>query len=767
MKRYQRFFELTIILLWLSAESKAQMASFAPYQPSKQEMLANYRRAQLMDSLTKNKVYKNTLKTCWQKGGNAFWYCNTVKDNVREYWLVDVQKGQKRNAFDAEKLASGLSAQLGKSLDARRLLLDSLCFDKNNQFLSFKAEKSYFQCNLNDYTCTKIESLPKDETVYPSFLHSWERWNSFATDSISPDKKWVAFIKNNNILIQPTSGGQNIQFTNDGSTSKPYGALAWSPDSKYIVAYRISPVKDSLVYYIRTDVPNTTRGQLNSQPYKQPGDPFTTFEMFAYRLDTQKAIKIDCPVLDFFEAPKLNWRKNDERYYLFEKVDRGHQRFRIFEVDSFTGQTKTILDEKTDTFMYENRLFTHYLPETNEIVRTSEKDGWRHLYLKSTLKDTEQQITKGNWVVRTIDSIDVKKREIWFSASGMNPEEDPYYIHYYRIGLDGKNLLELTPQKGNHNLSYSPDKRFYIDAYSEVHVPTKFELKRTSDGKKLMTLEQADASDYLATGIRLPEPFHTKGRDGQTDIWGIICRPSKFDSTLKYPVIEQIYAGPQDSFVPKSFMGRYSEMQSMAELGFIVVQIDGMGTANRSKAFHDVCWKNLADAGFPDRIKWIMALAQKYPYVDITRVGLFGTSAGGQNALGGLLFHPEFYKAGVAACGCHDNRVDKQWWNEQWMGYPVGKHYEEQSNVVNAGKLQGNLLLIVGETDTNVPPESTYRVINSLIKAGKTFDFLPIPNMGHSDGGPYGRIRKRDFFVKYLLGIDPPQRNTNELLTDK
>ncbi|HEY9256895.1 S9 family peptidase, partial [Chitinophaga sp.] len=333
---------------------------------------------------------------------------------------------------------------------------------------------------------------------------------------------------------------------------------------------------------------------------------------------------------------------------------------------------------------------------------------------------------------------------------------------YYRIDFNGSKLLDLTPAIGNHLVFFSPDKKFYIDKYSQVNVPPVNELRRTADGKLITVLEKADVSAWQATGVPFPVPFAAKGRDGKTDIWGVMCRPSNFDSTKLYPVVENIYAGPQDAFVPKSFMSYYIDMQALADLGFIVVQIDGMGTANRSKAFHDVCWKNLADAGFPDRILWIKALARQYPFVDTTRVGLYGTSAGGQNALGGLLFHPEFYKAAVASCGCHDNRVDKQWWNEQWMGYPVGKHYEEQSNVTNAGKLQGSLLLMVGEADTNVPPESTYRVIDALIKKGKTFEFLPIPGMGHSDGGPYGRLKRRDFFVQHLLQSTPPDRNTNE-----
>ena len=398
------------------------------------------------------------------------------------------------------------------------------------------------------------------------------------------------------------------------------------------------------------------------------------------------------------------------------------------------------------------------------MIWSSEKDGYRHLYLVNTLTGKQQPITKGNWVVREIDSVDVAKREIWFRASGINEGEDPYFMHAYRIGFDGKKQIDLTPEKGHHILSFSSDRKYYLDTYSQVNVAPVSVLKRTVDTKIILELEHGTTGGFLAAGVKLPEVFVSKARDGKTDIWGIVCRPSKMDEHKTYPVIEYIYAGPQDSFVPKGFLP-YSEMQSMAELGFIVVQIDGMGTANRSKAFHDICWKNLSDAGFPDRILWMKAMARQYQNADISRVGIYGTSAGGQNSTGALLFHPEFYKAAVSACGCHDNRIDKQWWNEQWMGYPVGPHYEEQSNITNAAKLQGNLLLIVGEADENVPPESTYRLADALIKANKDFDFLCVPGMGHSDGGVYGRRRKRDFFVKNLLQAEPPQRNTAVVLT--
>jgi len=282
------------------------------------------------------------------------------------------------------------------------------------------------------------------------------------------------------------------------------------------------------------------------------------------------------------------------------------------------------------------------------------------------------------------------------------------------------------------------------------------ELRRTSDQSLVMEVERADISRLTAAGWEAPEIFVAKGRDQLTDIWGVIFRPTNFDPSHTYPVIENIYAGPHDSFVPKSFQ-EYNGMREIAEVGFIVVQMDGMGTSNRSKAFHDVAWMNLGDAGFPDRILWHEAVAAQYPYYDISHVGIYGTSAGGQSSLGGLLFHPDFYDVAVSAVGCHDNRMDKIWWNEQWMGWPLGPHYSESSNVDNAWRLEGDVLLIVGELDTNVDPASTMQVVNALIKADKPFDLLVIPGANHTSGGAYGQHKRFDYFVEHLYDINPPE----------
>jgi dipeptidyl aminopeptidase/acylaminoacyl peptidase len=470
---------------------------------------------------------------------------------------------------------------------------------------------------------------------------------------------------------------------------------------------------------------------------------------------------VDTDVIDFRGPPSLRW-KADNRRFTFEKRDRGHQRERIMEVDTATARARILVDERAETFIDDyHKHYASYVNDGEEIIWASERDGWNHLYLYDGTKGVvKNQITQGEWLVRGVDRVDEEARQIWFRASGMRPDQDPYLIHHYRIDFDGTDLVTLTEGDGNHTLAWSPDRTYFVDTYSRVDLAPVSELRRSADGALITTLETADVTALLRTGWDFPEVFTAKGRDGVTDIWGIIHRPTNFDSSVSYPVLEYIYAGPHDSHVPKTFSA-YRSTHPMAELGFIVVQIDGMGTNNRSKTFHDVCWQNLGDAGFPDRILWMQAAAQKYPYMDLDRVGIYGTSAGGQNSMGALLFHPAFYKAAVSACGCHDNRLDKASWNEQWMGYPVGPHYEASSNITNAHKLEGKLMLILGELDTNVPPESTYRVVDALIEADKDFDFIVVPGMGHSGGGSYGERRRRDFFVRHLLGTEPRWESGN------
>jgi dipeptidyl aminopeptidase/acylaminoacyl peptidase len=390
-----------------------------------------------------------------------------------------------------------------------------------------------------------------------------------------------------------------------------------------------------------------------------------------------------------------------------------------------------------------------------------------------------RQITKGEWVVRGINRVDEDQRQIWFCASGMNAKQDPYFIHFYRINFDGTGLVALTDGNGNHSVQYSPDRKFLIDTYSRPDAAPRHELRRVSDGKLVCLMEEADITELKATGWKPPIVFVAKGRDDKTEIWGNIHLPNNFDPNKKYPILEDIYGGPQDSYTPKTFSGM-SRYDTYTRAGFVVVKLDGMGTANRSKAFHDVCWHNLKDGGFLDRIAWIKAAAAKHPGLDVTRVGIFGTSAGGQNAAAAVIFHPEFYKVAVANSGCHDNRIDKASWNEQWMGYmppdkiwklgPDNKidpdnWYSQCSNIDNAGKLGGHLLLIWGELDTNVPPESTLRLVDALVKSRKDFDQFVVPGADHGAGSAITQRRTQDFFMRHLQGIEPPNRNAESIPT--
>jgi dipeptidyl aminopeptidase/acylaminoacyl peptidase len=549
--------------------------------------------------------------------------------------------------------------------------------------------------------------------------------------------------------------------TKDGTSEHYYRDSAQvSPDGHFAVVSQVKPAQEHKVYMVESSPRDQLQPKLKTIDYLKPGDQVEQERPRLFDLREKREVSTsDVLFSNPWNIEDIGWSE-DSRHYRFLFNQRGHQHLRILDMDT-AGQVRPLVDEQSPTFIdYSQKTYFHLVSGSPELIWASERDGWNHLYLYDTATgQVKNQITKGNWVMREVVRVDDAKRQIWFRAFGLVPGQDPYYSQLARINFDGSGLTLLTSGDGTHSWKFSPDNRFLLDTYSRVDLAPVTVLRDAETGKEMCALETGDMHLLTAAGWSVPERFASPGRDGQTAIYGIIIRPSNFDPAKKYPVIENIYAGPHDFFVPKRF-DLLTSMHSLAELGFIVVQIDGMGTNWRSRAFHDVCWKNLKDGGFPDRIAWMRAAAETRPWMDLDRVGIYGGSAGGQNALAALLFYGDFYKAAAADCGCHDNRMDKIWWNEAWMGWPVGPEYADNSNVTHAANLKGDLLLIVGELDTNVDPASTMQVVNALIKADKDFDLLVVPGAGHGAGGsPYGVRRQRDFFVRHLLGVAPPARN--------
>ena len=574
---------------------------------------------------------------------------------------------------------------------------------------------------------------------------------------MSPDGKIQVYHKDNNLWVK--QDGQERPLTTNGDSSYYYSAWGgFSADGRYYATVRIKPAPKHYVYYVESSPGNQLQPVLHKQEYAKPGDSLNYRLPVIVEVATGRVVE---PSTEFFHhqyyvsAPR--WDADNE-HVTFEFNERGHKTYRILELSAKTGQVRTLLEERNDKYVNYNRQQRIDLQDGKHIVWTSERDGRNHIYLYNRQQGKlVRQITKGEFYVRGIQHVDEKAGVIYFSACGMNKEEDPYLIHYYKISLNGKGLVCLTPENGNHNAVYTDDMAYLIDTYSTVTMPPVTVLRFGKDGSILRTLETADITALTAEGWKAPEVFVAKGRDGKTDMWGLIQRPSNFDPNKQYPIIEYIYSGPGDQYVPKKFTPWLYYLQNMAELGFIVVQVDAMTTSFRTREFEEVCYKNLKDAGLPDRIAWIKAAAEKYPYMDIDRVGIYGCSAGGQNAMAAVLWHGDFYKAAYAACGCHDNRMDKIWWNEQWMGYPVDSSYVECSNVENAYRLERPLMLVVGELDDNVDPASTMQVVYALEKAGKDFELVIIPGAHHTMGETFGDHKRYDFFVRHLMGAEPPK----------
>ena len=720
-----------------------------------QGTVEDYNRAyELREKYNSKHVFYSNVNPQWIDGTNLFWYVrNTPEGN--EYVKVDAGKQKRTALFDQQKLSAALESSTGKDIDPMQLPIQRCHVTPGADTLRFVYEGKRWCFDIRRNRLTDEGQLPA-----PGCQRHWmevddEKGGAPVT---SPDGKYVAFIKNDNICVREVATGKETQLSQDGTPGNYYSSyIQWSPDSKLVAAFRIRPAQKRYVYYVESSPADQLQPKLHKQEYAKPGDELAFKVPCIYGVENGKRL---IPSTDLFshqyEIYALQWN-SDSKGITFEYNERGHKVYRVLEVSAEDGSVRPLIEEKEEKYVNYPRIFRHFLADGKRIIWSSERDNYNHLYMydRATARPTHQ-ITRGEWYVREVQYVDEENQQIYFSANGMNKDEDPYLIHYYRIGFDGKGLTALTPEEGMHKAWYSSDYKYLVDVYSKVDQAPVAVVRSAADGKIVMPLEKADIAQLTANGWKAPEVFTAKGRDGKTDMWGIIYRPSNFDPAKKYPVIEYIYSGPGDQYVPKTFSSYNWWMTSLAELGFIVVQVDGMTTSFRSKEFEEVCYKNLKDAGLPDHIAWIKAAAQKYPYMDIDRVGIFGCSAGGQESTTAVLLHPEFYKAAYSACGCHDNRMDKIWWNELWMGYPVDDSYKECSNVENAHLLQRPLMLVVGEMDDNVDPASTMQVVNALIKANKDFELVVIPGAHHTMGEDFGEHKRYDFFVRNLMGVNPP-----------
>ena len=749
--------------------------SFAQDSPVSIE---DYKRAE--HYLSKNvgkRIFKLRVTPNWIAGNDRFWYRNDTATG-KEFILVDPVANTRQPAFNHVRFAQALSKVADTTFSARKLPFKTIKYGEDNQKLLFQFEQANWSCDLQSYKLRKIDEVKIQAS------------NAL----VSPDGKWELFVKDYNLFVRSKSSQKERQLTTDGQryydyagrpdsrTSAVTDKLAgiqyppvaiWSPDSKKIITHRLDQRKVKELHLIQSVPANgSKRPMLHTYKYPFPGDAHIPLsELVIIDIAEQKIIRVKSPPLAThaftpFFYQRIWWDENGEKFYFLD-VDRGYLNSELKLADAQTGEVKSLLHESDTTPVQANlnifeRPNIRILDGGKEIIWFSERSGWGHLYLyDGKTGKLKHQITSGAWVVRDIIRIDDVGRWLYFTGAGREPARDPYYQYLYRIKLDGSRLELLTPENAHHAVTFSPTGNYFIDTYSRVNLPPVSVL-RTADGRLVRKLETADISNLLESGWKYPQPFRVKARDDSTDIYGVIYFPSNFDDQKKYPVIESIYPGPQVIRTQKDFspMG-YGECQALAELGFIVVTIDGMGTPFRSRAFHDVSYGNLGEAGgLQDHVSGFRQLAIERPYMDLSRVGIYGHSGGGYASTRAILAYPDFYKVAVSSAGNHDQRGYLATWGERYQGFPNGANYEGQDNASLAKNLQGKLLLAFGDMDDNVHPALTIQVIDALIKANKDFDLILLPNANHSfrrpSRSPYFTRRLWDYFVRHLKGVEPP-----------
>ena len=757
-----------IALLFTSLLAAAPVAAQQPRALTADD----YARAErFMGYNTTPLVFGGAVRATWL-AGDRFWYRNAIPEGF-EVVLVDPARKTRERAFDHARLAAALSRAADTTYDALHLPAQ-LELGPDARSLTVEAGRRRFSCDLVAYTCAAAPRAPGGAPP-----------NSV----LSPDSTKAAFIRDYNLWVKDLASGRETPLTTDGVRDFGYATdnagwihsdrpvLLWSPDSRKIATFQQDERGVGEMYLVRTEVGHPV---LEQWRYPLPGDSvITTIQRVVVDLAGPRVVRLQMPAdqhrsttcdhIACGNTPAgsltdVEWSP-DGAQLVFVSTSRDHHDEWVRVADAATGAVREVFAESTATFFESGYDHVNWqaLWGSNELIWYSERSDWGHLYLYDLRSgQLENAVTQGNWKVLQVLRLDEKSRTLWFTAAGKEPG-DPYFRHLYSVRLDGSHFASLTPEDADHGVTLAPDGRYFVDSYSRPDVPPVTVL-RDAEGRTVLKLETADISRLLATGWKPPIPFTVKARDGTTDLYGLLYRPTTFDSTRKYPIVNNVYPGPQTGSVGgRSFSAARGDCQALAELGFVVVQLDAMGTPMRSHSFMAAYYGNMGDNGLPDQVAGMRQLAQRYPWIDLDRAGIWGHSGGGLASADAILRYPDFFKVAVSEAGNHDQREYEDDWGEKWQGllvrHPDGTtNYDDQANQSLARNLKGKLLLAHGTTDDNVPPYNTLLLVNELIRANKDFDLLLLPNRRHGFGNePYMVRRRWDYFVRNLLGAEPPR----------
>ena len=702
-----------------------------------------------------------------------FWFRDLTATGS-DFILIDPENGSRKPAFDQEKLAASLSKATGNNYTADMLPFQYFKYTDDNKAILFRADDKVWQCDLQRYQC-----MQSDQKFSSPMMSRYSR--NFSDEVISPDGKLAAHIKDWNLWVRDVASGKETQLTTDGTENFGYATdnaswrhsdqpiLLWSPDSKKIATFKQDQRNVTDMYSVTT---NVGAPHLDKWKYEFPGD---TAQMKIYRV----VINVNDPKVIFLKIPPdprrstdmddiaadgkmvdVEWSPDGSKL-AFVSTSRFHKTENVRIADAVTGDVSEIFEEDVPS-QFESGfggVNWRYLPASNEFIWFSQRDNWGHLYLYDAVNGKLKNIiTDGKYDVSKILKVDDKGRIIYFMAADLEAE-NPYYMQLCKINFDGKGFSILTPETGNHEVTYSPSGKYFIDSYSKPDV-APVTVIRKSDGRMVMTLAKTDLSRLEAIGWKPPVPFKVKAADGENEIYGLIYTPTHLDPQKKYPVIDYIYPGPQGGSIGNwSFIASRGDNLSLTELGFVVVEIEGTGNPLRTKHFQDMDYGNMSINTLPDQIAGIRELSGHYPYMDTTRVGIWGHSGGGFATADAMFRYPDFFKVGIAESGNHDNRNYESDWGDRFDGPINNSTYAAEANETYAKNLKGKLMLVVGLMDDNVPPQNTLLVAQALEDANKNFDLVIYPNSHHGYGkySVYQMRRRWDYFVKNLLGKEPPQ----------